>query len=198
MVNHCRCISKLPYEKQLEEVDRIYYSRLDIKGDTDKILIISKVKEARIGLNKIGFTIKSGLSITCLCKLKELKYNFDLKLSTYLLCVLEEVQCNIPKTQAFVLKGTSHDSDCESSKLLSLKELAYFSVFLNGYTYKDLKSLLNNHILPVTIYKEKPPYYVHLPFIGMHNLLNFYNPVVMHYDFTCKNPGQHLELHIGL
>ena len=194
MVDPCRCTSKLGYEEQLKEIERIWETRKTIKQSTNKILILSHISEAVLGFNKIGLSIAKGVNLLCICALREYHYYFELHISAGLLCDLEEVNCCIANTQAFILKGTIHKTNCENNYLPTLKQSAYFSVFLRGYDNTDLKRITKAKLLPVILFDERPKFYAHVPVMNTLDLLNLYLPVPLPYNLTCNDPSRHLYL----
>jgi len=140
----CVCINLLTYEEKLEWLDKILASRFPIHNNTEKILIISHVDEAKCGLNNLGFLIKKGINVTCLCALKELNYDFQLRLSSYFLSTLKPIS----HVKTFMKKGIL-PKILYDRKPKTFVHLPYFEVH----------SLLNLFVpfpLPYTLACNKP------------------------------------------
>ena len=190
------CINLLTYEEKLEWLDKILASRFPIHNNTEKILIISHVDEAKCGLNNLGFLIKKGINVTCLCALKELNYDFQLRLSSYFLSTLKPIQSNIKNCQAFRLSGKGHRGICKNSNLPSLLEICFNKLYSEGCEDNHVKTFMKKGILPKILYDRKPKTFVHLPYFEVHSLLNLFVPFPLPYTLACNKPQEHLNVTI--
>jgi len=192
----CVCINLLSYEEKLEWLDRILASRFSIHGTTEKILITSNVNEAKCGLNNLGFLIKRGINVTCLCALKELNYDFKLKLSSYFLSTLKPIKTNIQNCQAFQLSGIGHKDICKNSKIPSLVETSFNKLYSAGCQDNHVKTFMKQGVLPKILYEKKPRTFIHLPYFEVHSLLNLFVPFPLPYTLACNKPLEHLNVTI--
>jgi hypothetical protein len=192
----CVCINLLTYEEKLEWLDRILASRFSIHKNTEKILIVSNIDEAKCGLNNLGFLIKKGINVTCLCALKELHYDFNLKLSSYFLSTLKPIESSIANCQAFKLSGIDHKNICKNSELPSLIEICFNKLYSEGCQDSHVKKFMKQGTLPKGLYVRKPKTFVHLPYFEIHSLLNLFVPFPLPYTLACSKPQEHLNVTI--
>ena len=192
----CVCINLLTYEEKLRWLDKILASRFTIHNNTEKILIVSHIDEAKCGLNNLGFLIKKGINVTCLCALKELHYDFKLKLSSYFLSTLRPIKSNIKNCQAFQLSSIDHKNICKNSELPSLIKLCFNKLYSEGCQDSHIKSFIKQGILPKILYERKPKTFIHLPYFEIHSLLNLFVPFPLPYTLACDKPLEHLNVNI--
>ena len=192
----CVCINLLTYEEKLEWLDKILASRISIHENTEKILIISNVDEAKCGLNNLGFLIEKGINVTCLCALKELNHTFALKLSSYFLSTLKPIKTNIQNCQAFQLSGIGHKEICKNSKVPSLISFCFNKLHSEGCQDSHIKTFMKKGILPKILYDRKPKTFIHLPYFEINSLLNLFVPFPLPYTLACSKPLEHLNVTI--
>jgi hypothetical protein len=187
----CDCIKSMTYEDLLNEQENNYLKRYSLPKGIHNIFIYSYLDICKIGVNTIGLIIKRGFNRTCLCLLAIKDVN--LSITTYFKSNLVQIDTKVDNSVAFVLTQRGHELKCINSKVPSLYEHAYASLYLNGINETSIRNKVIEEELPKTIYEDKPETFIHVPYFQLSAVRGYYNPIHMPSIIGCLNPHVHLK-----
>lgn len=192
----CDCIHKLSYGEKEDDMARMIDSRIEIDPGYKRILVLSELREARIGFNNIAMYVSKGANHVCLCGIRDLPFTSRIFLTCDLLSAMTQIPCEIPNTAAFYIRGRNHQDTCPDKFVPGLKSAAFFSLYLKGYANRDFVNFSKIGRLPKRLLKDRPNTFGQVLYCLPNHLVHFYPPILSQYTASCKNPNSHLFSYI--
>lgn len=192
----CRCIQDLSECEKKSYVARYFDEAHLISKCTEVIIIFSKLNQTiGIVINKVPFYIKKGYNKICLCNVSK-TLNWALGIAANYLCRLEKVEYSNNLVEVYILKAYNHKLNCINNIPPSLKELTYFSLFLQNIGGYKLERLYKEGNIPKVLYENRQRIKCHLEYFESSCVHCQTGPTKIP---SCSNPGKHVKANpVGL